>query len=133
MSHIRWQPSSRTGFATQRRARAAPVGNQRRRHGRINDLLNHRLQPTTHFLDLDVENWDDRSNPDDVVDWVSRTLETCGVTRWPFRPGLSAGEDVRHELTQIDFHFWQAPDGDTPEAADGGSTSTSLTRPRLRS
>jgi hypothetical protein len=48
---------------------------QRRRHGRIEDYLNRQLQPTTHFIDFDIEDWDDHTNLDDLVKWVSRTLE----------------------------------------------------------
>jgi len=63
---------------------------QRRRHGRIENYLNRRLQLTTHFIDFDVESWDDRTNLDDVVEWVSRTLEDLRANRRAFRPAPSA-------------------------------------------
>jgi hypothetical protein len=93
---------------------------QRRRHGRIEDYLNRQLQPATHFIDFDIEDWDDHTNLDDLVKWVSRTLEDLRANprALPNGPLGLPKKTYDHGSTKIDFHFWQAPDDYTPEAGD---------------
>jgi len=93
---------------------------ERMRDGRIQDTLNHRLRPTTHFIDFEVRQWDDDSDLEHLIGWVSSTLDDLGADLGALPTGYQGVPEklYEHGSGRLDFHFWPAPAGYTPKAGD---------------
>jgi hypothetical protein len=93
---------------------------ERRHHGRIEDMLNHRLRPTTHLIDFEIRQWDGYADLEHLIAWVSSTLDDLGADPGALPTGY---QGVPHKLYEygsgrLDFHFWPAPASYTPGAGD---------------
>jgi hypothetical protein len=93
---------------------------ERRRHGRIEDELNHQIRPTSHFIDFDVRQWDNRSDLAHLVGWVRQTLSDLQTDPGSLPLGYQGAPQkaYEHESAEIHFHFWATPAGYTPREAD---------------
>lgn len=90
------------------------------REGRIQDALNHRLRPTTHFIDFEVRHWDDDVDLEHLIGWVSSTLEDLSANQGALPMGYQGVPEKLYEYgsSRLEFHFWPTPAGYTPRAAD---------------
>lgn len=90
------------------------------REGRIQDALNRRLRPTTHFIDFKVRQWDDDVDLEHLIGWVSSTLDDLSADHEALPLGHQ-GVPVKlydYGSGSLDFRFWPTPAGYTPKAGD---------------
>jgi hypothetical protein len=93
---------------------------ERIRDGRIQDTLNRSLRATTHFIDFEVRRWDDDSDLEHLIGWVSSTVDDLRADPAALPTGYQGVPEklYEHGSGRLVFHFWPAPAGYTPKADD---------------